>query len=108
VYVPSLLVLLGAVLMMGVLVLALRWTFGTGQSLPAPSVADPDDPTADGLLQEVSRVPTEAAAQVLRARLRAAGIRCTLSAGSSGGYRLLVFPKDLVNARIVLSRGAVE
>jgi hypothetical protein len=107
-YAPSLLVLLGAVLMMLVLVLALRWTFGTGRSLPAPRVADPDDPTGDGLLQEASRVPTEAAAQVLAARLRAAGIRCTCGAGAGGGYRLLVFAEDLVNARVVLSRGAVE
>jgi hypothetical protein len=94
--------------MMGVLMLALRWTFGSGRSLPVPGLADPDDPTGDGLLQEASRVPTEAAAQVLLARLRTAGIRCTVGTGAGGGYRLLVFPEDLVNARIVLSRGAVD
>lgn len=103
-----LIVLVGSLLMLGGVVLALRWTFGTGQSLPAPRVVDPDDPTGDGLLVEVSRVPTEAAAQVLRARLRAAGIRATVGAMDGGGYRLLVFADDVVPARIVLSRGAVE
>ena len=94
-------VILGAVLMLGILLIALRWTFGTGRDQPAPYVPDPDDPTGDGLLTEVSRVPTEAAAQVLRSRLATAGIRATI--GRAGGaYRLLVFPADVGNARIVV------
>ena len=93
----------GAVLMLGVVLLALRWTFGTGRDQPAPYVRNPDDPTGDGLLTEVSRVPTEAAAQVLRSRLAEAGIRSTI--GRAGGaYRLLVFPSDEVNARLVLGQ----
>ncbi len=99
--------ILGALLMMGGLALTLRWTFGTGRDQPAPHVPDPDDPTGDGLLEEVSRVPTEPAAQVLRGRLGAAGIRATVGR-VDGGYRLLVFHDDLVNARVVLSRGALE
>ena len=96
-------VILGAALMLGILLIALRWTFGTGGDQPAPHVPDPDDPTGDGLLTEVSRVPTEAAAQVLRSRLAAAGIRATV--GRAGGaYRLLVFPADVVNARVVVRR----
>ncbi|TWF78801.1 hypothetical protein FHX44_114725 [Pseudonocardia hierapolitana] len=95
--------ILGAVLMLGIVLLALRWTFGTGRDQPAPHVPDPDDPTGDGLLTEVSRVPTEAAAQVLRSRLADAGIRSTV--GRAGeGYRLLVFRADLVNARLVVGR----
>jgi hypothetical protein len=95
--------ILGALLMLGIVLLALRWTFGTGRDQPAPHVPDPDDPTGDGLLTEVSRVPTEAAAQVLRARLAEAGIRSTV--GRAGGaYRLLVFRADLVNARLVVGR----
>jgi hypothetical protein len=95
--------ILGALLMLGVVLLALRWTFGTGRDQPAPYVRDPDDPTGDGLLTEVSRVPTEAAAQVLRSRLADAGIRATI--GRAGGaYRLLVFPSDLVNARLVVGQ----
>jgi hypothetical protein len=96
-------VLLGAVLMLTIMLLALRWTFGTGRDRPAPHVPDPDDPTGDGLLTEVSRVPTEAAAQVLRSRLAAAGIRATI--GRAGdAYRLLVFPADVVDARVVVRR----
>jgi hypothetical protein len=96
-------VILGAVLMLGILLIALRWTFGTGRDQPAPHVPDPDDPTGDGLLTEVSRVPTEAAAQVLRSRLAAAGIRATVGRADSA-YRLLVFPADVVNARVVVRR----
>jgi hypothetical protein len=59
-------VLFGELLLMLVLMLALRWTFGTGNQHPVPRVPDPDDPTGDGLLQEVSRVPTQTAAEVLR------------------------------------------
>jgi hypothetical protein len=95
--------ILGAVLMLGIVLLALRWTFGTGRDQPAPHVPDPDDPTGDGLLTEVSRVPTEAAAQVLRSRLAEAGIRATV--GRAGGaYRLLVFPADVVDAKVVVRR----
>jgi hypothetical protein len=94
---------LGAVLMLGIVMLALRWTFGTGRDQPAPYLPDPDDPTGDGLLTEVSRVPTEAAAQVLRSRLADAGIRATI--GRAGeAYRLLVFPADLVDAKVVVHR----
>jgi hypothetical protein len=99
-------VLLGAVLMLAILLIMLRWTFGTGRDRPAPYVPDPADPTGDGLLTEVSRVPTEAAAHVLRARLAAAGIRATVGRADSG-FRLLVFPADLVDARVVVSRGAL-
>jgi hypothetical protein len=94
---------LGAVLMLGIVLLALRWTFGTGRDQPAPHLPDPDDPTGDGLLTEVSRVPTEAAAQVLRSRLADAGIRATI--GRAGdAYRLLVFPTDVADARVVVSQ----
>jgi hypothetical protein len=93
----------GAVLMLGIVLLALRWTFGTGRDQLAPHVPDPDDPTGDGLLTEVSRVPTEAAAQVLRSRLAEAGIRATIGR-ADGAYRLLVFPADLPDARVVIGQ----
>jgi hypothetical protein len=96
-------VILGAVVMLGILLIALRWTFGTGRDQPAPHVPDPDDPTGDGLLTEVSRVPTEAAAHVLRSRLAAAGIRATIGRGGDA-YRLLVFHADLANARVVVGQ----
>jgi hypothetical protein len=97
-----LLIVLGGAAMLGLLVLGLRWTWGTGRNQPGPRIPDPDDPTGDGLLEEVSRVPTEAAAQVLRTRLAAAGIRATVGRTPDGGHRLLVFRADMVNAKIVL------
>lgn len=100
-------VLFGPLVLMVLLGLMLRWTFGTGRNQPGPRVVDPDDPTGDGLLEEVSRVPTEPAAAVLRGRLREAGIRATV-ARDGAAYRLLVFPDDVPNARVVLSRGALE
>jgi hypothetical protein len=102
------LVLFGGLGLMGLMALALRWTWGTGKSVPAARLADPDDPTSFGLLEEVSRVPSATAAEVLSSRLRRAGIRSTVSRADGGTYRLLVFPDDLVPAKIVLSRGALE
>lgn len=100
--------LLGGLLMMGGVAVALRWTFGTGRNLPGPRVPDAGDPTGYGLLAEVSRVPTEAASEVLRVRLAEAGIRATVGHLDRGGYRLLVFRDDLAPARVVLSRSALE
>ena len=100
--------MLGALAVVGLMALALRWTWGTGKSVPTARLADPDDPTNFGLLEEVSRVPSPTAAEVLSSRLRGAGIRSTVSRAEGGGYRLLVFPDDLVPAKIVLSRGAIE
>jgi hypothetical protein len=107
-------VLFGGLLLMGVIMLALRWTWGTGKNVPAARLDDPDDPTGLGLLVEVSRVPDPTAAEVLRTRLGAAGIRATVRRDAPNGtrapgdYRILVFPDDLVPAKVVLSRGALE
>lgn len=101
-YASSLVELLAAAAMLAVVVLFLWWTVGTGKKLPNPRMADPDDPTGDGLLVEVARLPTEAAAQVLRSRLRRAGIRATIRSEEPTGFRLLVFDTDLPTARIVL------
>lgn len=95
---PRLLATFGALAVMGMLALALRWTWGTGKGMHVP---DPDDPTGQGLLEEVSRVPTEAAAQTLRTRLAAAGIRATVSL-DRGLYRVLVFTDDAGRAKLVL------
>jgi hypothetical protein len=105
-------VLFGGLLLMVVILLLLRWTFGQDKNVPSARLDDPDDPTGLGLLEEVSRVTGATAAEVLRGRLAAAGIRATVSradgAASGGAYRILVFPDDLKAARVVLSRGALE
>lgn len=90
---------LGSVAMVAVLAVALRYVFGTGRDLLVP---DAGDPTSDGLLVEVTRVPTEAAAMVLRGQLAAGGVRATVSPHVEGGYRLLVFPADEVTAKLLL------
>ena len=100
-------VLFGGFVLMGAMMLALRWVFGTGHNQPAPHIPDPDDPTGDGLLEEVTRVPTTAAAEILRARLGGAGIRATIGR-TDGSYRLLVFPADLVPAKLVLRHPAPD
>ena len=46
-------------------------------------------------------MPTEAAAQVLRSRLIAAGIRATIGR-EDGSYRLMVFREDEGQAKLVL------
>lgn len=96
-----LIVVFGPILALAVLMIALRWTFGTGPKHGVPRAPDPDDPTGDGLLTEVSRVPTHAAAEVLRARLDRAGIRATVGRDDAG-YRLLVFDSDVVPAKLVI------
>jgi hypothetical protein len=105
-------VLFGGFLLMGVIILALRWTWGTGPNMPTAQLPDPDDPTGSGLLVEVSRVPNPTAAEVLRGRLTAAGIRATVRRDDDPAgariYRILVFPDDLTSAKVVLSRGASE
>jgi hypothetical protein len=103
-------VLFGGLLLMGVIMLALRWTWGTGKDVPAARLADPDDPTGLGLLVEASRVPDPTAAEILCARLSASGIRATVRRDDArpGLYRILVFPDDLKSAKVVLSRGALE
>src|SRR3712207_3158079 len=94
-------VLFGGLLLMGVIVLALRWTFGGDRVIPRSRLpADPDDPTGLGLLVEASRVPDPTAAEVLRGRLAGAGIRATVrraeptddDPSAAGFYRILVFP----------------
>jgi hypothetical protein len=103
-------VLFGGLLLMGVIILALRWTWGTGPNMPTAQLPDPDDPTSVGLLVEAARVPDPTAAEVLRGRLDRAGVRATVrrddDPAGARTYRILVFPDDLGPAKVVLSRGA--
>ena len=99
-------VILGGLLLMAVMIVALRWTFGGDRTVPTARLGDPDDPDAFGLLEEVSRVPGAVAAEVLRGRLAAAGIRATCSRDGPA-YRILVFPDDVKAARVVLSKGSL-
>ncbi len=78
------------------LALVLRWAFGNDRR------AVPDYTGEDfGLLTEVAVVPTIEAAEVLATRLRTAGIRTTV-VRRANGHRLLVFPADAANAKLLL------
>lgn len=105
--VPRLGTVVGLVVALVVLGLLLRWTFGHQRNLTLPT-DDPDDPVATGLLTEVSRVPGPDSARVLRDRLRAEGIRATVSRADGGGYAVLVFGRDVADAAVVLGRGSRE
>jgi hypothetical protein len=74
----------------------LRWTFGRG-----PQGAVPDENGDLGLLEVVAVVPTREAADVLVAKLAREGVRVTVSRGQDG-WRLLAFPSDADDARVVL------
>jgi hypothetical protein len=101
--VPRMGTIAGMLVALVVICLLLRWTFGHHKNLQLPT-EDPDDPVATGLLTEVARPADPAAAAVLRERLRAEGIRSTVSRAGDGGYALLVFPRDVPGAAAVLGR----
>ncbi|MEJ8281844.1 hypothetical protein [Pseudonocardia spirodelae] len=105
--VPRLGAVLGVAITLAVLALLLRWTYGHQKNVTLPT-DDPDDPVATGLLTEVSRVPGPDAARVLRERLRAEGIRATTARADGGGWALLVFPGDVKDAKVVLSRRSLD
>ena len=79
----------------GALVLLLKYVFGDDRR-PVPDL----DGTDFGLLSEVAVVPTEEAANVLVRRLKEHGVRATRSRHPP--YRVMVFPDDVANARLVL------
>ncbi|GAA2265522.1 MULTISPECIES: hypothetical protein [Kitasatospora] len=85
---------------LGVLVLLLRWTYGSGKSLVArpPRSGKPEE---YGLLVPVASPGDQAEARQLAALLRSAGIRYTL-ARTSEGLRLMVWPADVPAARKAL------
>ena len=79
----------------GLLALALRYFVGNDKR-PVPDL----DGTDFGLLEEVALVPTDEAANVLVKKLRDNGVRATRSRNAP--YRVMVFPADVANARLVL------
>ncbi|SDL52357.1 hypothetical protein SAMN04488074_111224 [Lentzea albidocapillata subsp. violacea] len=80
---------------LGLLALVLRY-FAGNDKRPVPDL----DGTDFGLLSEVAVVPTEEAANVLVQKLKKNGVRATRSRNAP--YRVMVFPADVANARLVL------
>lgn len=90
------------VVLLGVL---LRWTFGDSRTMPAPNHRSGD---GYGLLVEVGVAPTAQAAAALREHLAGAGVKATTSPAATGaGHAVLVFRVDEADARAVLAGGAV-
>jgi len=91
--------LLMAMAFVVLLVGLLRYTFGSG-----PQGALPDENGDLGLLETVAVVPTREAADVLVTKLAREKVRVTVSRGEEG-WRLLAFPSDAEDARVVLRSG---
>lgn len=93
---------LSAFLIVGVLMLVLRWGFSGGRSVVArrPRSGTPSD---YGLLVSVATPPTYVEGEVLRRSLEERGVRATL-AQTLEGPRLMVFPDDEDRARALLER----
>ena len=87
-----------AVVVLGLLALFTRWTFGTGAgSAPVRRRAD------DGLLTRVATLSRRESALALRAVLSDAGIRSTVRSSAPLRVEVLVFPEDADRARAVAS-----
>jgi hypothetical protein len=80
----------------GLLAVALRWTFGGKAVRNPPEPGAPDD---FGLLTPVAVVDSADEAQRLRALLAGAGIRATRTVGSDGRHHVLVFATEVDRAR---------
>jgi hypothetical protein len=91
-----------AFLVVGLLVLVLRWAFARGGSVVART-ARPGAEDAYGLLTPVASPGSYVEGEIWRRTLEDAGIRATL-AQTLDGPRLLVFPDDEDRAREVLAR----
>jgi hypothetical protein len=91
-----------SLVVVGLLVLLLRWTFSTGHSL-VRGAGRSGHQQEYGLLVPVAEPPTYIEGEVLRRQLLAAGIRGNL-AHTLDGPRVMVFPDDADRARALLRR----
>jgi hypothetical protein len=97
-------------LVVGILALTLRWTFGRDPRSPIPAwpeaedgVQPADDPARDdfGLLAAAATVGSEQEARRIRDILGIAGIKATTTVDRSGHWKVLVFATELHRARRV-------
>jgi hypothetical protein len=96
-----------AVVVLGVLVLVLRWAFRRGQSVVATD-GRPGPPTDYGVLVPVAHPHSADEGRAIAAFLQRQGIACTV-AHTTAGLRVLVWPTQSARAGEVLrSRGAAQ
>ena len=89
-------------LVLGVVVLLMRWTFSRGHSL----VQRPPRAGSEGeygLLVAIASPATYVEGEMLRRRLEDAGVRATLTQ-TADGPRVMVFPADERTARRLLAQ----
>jgi hypothetical protein len=92
-----------AFLVIGLLVLVLRWAFSGRKGSVVERPALPGDPDQYGLLDPVSSPDTYIEAEIRRQQLEAAGIRATV-ATTNAGPRVMVWPEDRRRAADLLRR----
>ena len=85
----------------GIMVLLLRWAFGRGKSV-VESPPRTGSPTEYGLLDPVASPATYIEAEMLRQRLEGAQIKATV-AMTNDGPRLMVWPQDKERALDLIS-----
>lgn len=85
----------------GLLALVMRWIFKPSRPHVGPLV-DASDARELGLLAVIATALPQAEATSSQARLRAAGIRASLSRRMDGRSDLLVFTDDIERARALL------
>lgn len=90
-----------ALIVVGVLMMLLRWTWRRGGSLVARAPR-PGEPGNYGLLVSVASPGTYVEAELLRRTLTDAGLRATV-ATTTEGPRLMVFATDERRARTLLA-----
>jgi len=88
-------------LVIGLMVLLLRWAFGRGSSVVEHPV-EPGAPGDYGLLSAVAAPETYIEAELIRQRLDASLIRATV-AMTNDGPRVMVWPSDEKRARQLIS-----
>jgi hypothetical protein len=91
-------------LVLGVLVLLLRWAFSRGGSL-VEKRSRSGAPTEYGMLEPVDSPATYIEAEIQRRRLDETGIKATI-AMTNDGPRVMVFPEDAKTARAILRAAA--
>lgn len=94
---------IAGMLLLGVLIVLLRWAFSRGSSVVARRPRQ-GSPTDYGLLTPIAFPGTEAAAATLVARLAEHNIRSTF-APTEDGIALMVWPQDATSAITVLHGG---
>jgi len=88
-------------LLIGIMILLLRWAFARGHSLVERRIT-PSGSDNYGMLVEVTKPVSLIDGEMLKQQLQAVGIRATLAL-TTDGVQLMVWPKDLVKAKRTLA-----